>query len=144
MILGGKTATGFVIPDEVIDQLGAGKRPKVVLRIGSYSYRTTVASMGGRFLAPLSAEHRTAAGLQAGDEIELEVVLDEAPREVEVPADLAAALDGDASARAFFDSLSYTHRKEWARWITEAKRPETRTARVAKTLVGLREGKPTH
>lgn len=98
--LGGKTATGLRIPDEVVTGLGAGRRPAVVVRIGSYSYRSTVAVMDGAFMLPLSAEHRAAAGLSAGDEVEVELQLDTAPREVTVPDDFAAALDADPEARA--------------------------------------------
>jgi hypothetical protein len=144
VFLGGKTATGLQIPDEIVAALDSGKRPKVVITIGDYSYRSTVAPMGGKYLVPLSAEHRQAAGLAAGDPVEVEVTLDEAVREVEVPAELAAALAEDEPARQFFDGLSFSHRKEWARWITEAKRPETRQARLSKTIEGLRAGRRTH
>lgn len=144
VLLGGKTATGLQIPDEVVAALGSGKRPKVVISIGSYSYRSTVALMGGKYLVPLSAEHRQASGLKAGDPVEVELTLDEAVREVELPAELAEALAQDAPARQFFDSLSFSYRKEWVRWITEAKKPETRQARLAKTLEGLRAGRRTH
>jgi Bacteriocin-protection, YdeI or OmpD-Associated/Domain of unknown function (DUF1905) len=144
VLLEGKTATGLVVPHDVVGALGSGTRPKVTVTVGGHTYRTTVALMGGRFLVPLSAEHREAAGVAAGDEVEVDVALDDAPREVELPADLAAALGPETSARAFFDSLSYTHRKEWVRWITEAKRPETRQARVEKAVAGLREGQQTH
>ncbi len=144
VFLGGKTATGLQIPDEVVAALGSGKRPKVVVTIGEYSYRSTVALMGGQYLVPLSAEHRQAAGVAAGDEVELQLSLDEAVREVELPAELATALAGDEAARQFFESLSFSHRKEWARWIAEAKKPETRQARLAKTVQGLRAGQRSH
>jgi hypothetical protein len=140
--LGGKTATGIEVPDDVIAALGTSKRPAVTVTINDYSYRTTAVRMGGRFLVPLSAENRTGAGVAAGDEIEVDIALDGAPREVTVPDDLAAALD--VEARVNYDGLSYTHRKEWVRWVEEAKKPETRAARVAKTVEGLRAGKKTH
>lgn len=140
----GKTATGICVPEDVVAALGPGKRPAVVISIGGHSYRTTVAPMGGRFLVPLSAEHRKAAGVAAGDEVEVGIEPDSAPREVTVPADLAEALAGDAGARDFFGRLSYTHRKEWVRWIEEAKRPETRATRVAKTVGSLRAGQRAH
>ena len=140
--LGGKTATGLPVPDDVVAQLGAGKRAPVRVTIGGHTYRTTVASMGGRFLVPLSAENRTAAGVAAGDDVDVDIALDDAPREVTVPDDLAAALD--PKTRAIFDALSYTHRKEWVRWVEEAKKAETRTTRVAKTVEGLRAGRKTH
>jgi hypothetical protein len=140
----GKTATGIPVPEDVVAALGPGKRPAVVVSIGGHSYRTTVAPMGGRFLVPLAAEHRKAAGVTAGDEVDVSIEPDTAPREVAVPADLTEALAGDAAAREIFDGLSYTHRKEWVRWIEEAKRPETRATRVAKTVGSLRSGKRTH
>ncbi|MBO0841127.1 MAG: DUF1905 domain-containing protein [Sciscionella sp.] len=142
--LGGKTATGLCVPDDVVSALGAGKRPKVIVTVGGHSYRSTVASMGGRFLVPLSAENRAAAGVSAGDEVEVDIAADHAPREVTVPGDLAAALAEDDAARANFDGLSFTHRKEWVRWIEEAKKPETRQTRLTKTISALREGKRTH
>jgi len=141
--LGGKTATGMQIPDDVVATLGTGRRPAVRVTVGGHTYRTTVASMGGRFLVPLSAENRTAAGVAAGDEVDVDIELDDAPREIAVPDDLAAALAADDQARTYFDSLAFTHRKEWVRWIEEAKKPETRTTRVAKTVQSLREGKRT-
>jgi uncharacterized protein YdeI (YjbR/CyaY-like superfamily) len=109
--------------------------------IGGHTYRTTVARMGGRFLIPLSAENRTAAGVAAGDQVDVDIAMDSGPREVTVPGDLAAALEHDDTARATFDGLSYTHRKEWVRWIEEAKKPETRATRLVKTVESLRAGK---
>ena len=138
--LGGKTATGFAVPDEVIEALGTSKRPPVAVTLGGYSYRTTVARMGGRFMVPLAAEHREAAGVAAGDEVTVGIELDTAPREVEVPDDLAAALDEVPGARAAFDALAFTHRKEWVRTITEAKKPQTRAARIAKAVEAVTPG----
>ena len=140
--LGGKTATGIPIPDEVIEALGSGKRPPVAITVNGHTYRTTAVRMGGRFLVPLSAENREAAGVVAGEDITVDLEADTAPREVTLPDDLAAAMDDEA--RAAYDGLSYTHRKEWVRWVEEAKKPETRTTRIEKTVTGLREGKKTH
>jgi hypothetical protein len=139
--LGGKTATGLQVPDEVVEALGAGKRPPVTVTVGGYTYRTTVAPMGGAFWVPLAGEHREAAGVAAGDEVDVVVELDSAPRDTPLPADLDAALD--EAARAHFHSLAPSHRKEWVRWVEEAKKPETRAARIEKTAAGLREGKKT-
>jgi hypothetical protein len=139
--LGGKTATGLQVPDEVVTALGAGKRPPVVVTVGGHTYRSTVAPMGGAFWIPLAAEHREAAGLAAGDEVTVGVELDTAPREVALPDDLAAAFDDDV--RAFFDGLAPSHRKEWVRWVEEAKKPETRAARIEKTVHSLRAGDKT-
>ena len=139
--LGGKTATGLQVPDEVVTALGAGKRPPVVVTVGGHTYRSTIAPMGGAFWIPLAAEHREAAGLTAGDEVDVVVEHDPSPREVALPDDLAAAFDDDV--RAFFDGLAPSHRKEWVRWVEEAKKPETRAARVEKTVHSLRAGKKT-
>jgi hypothetical protein len=141
--LGGKTATGLQVPDEVVAALGSGKRPAVHVTIGGHAYRTTVASMGGRFLVPLSADNRTAAGVAARDYVDVEIALDHAPREVSVPDDLANALAQDAQASQLFDTLAYTHRKEWVRWIEEAKQVDTRSTRIQKTVAALRAGKRT-
>lgn len=141
--LGGKTATGLVVPPEVVAALGGGRRPPVTITLGGHSYRTTIAVMGGRSLVPLSAENRQAAGVVAGDEVDVSIELDSAPREVAVPDYLAAALAAEPGAQRFFDGLSFTHRKEWVRWVTEAKRAETRVERVARTLDALRAGRPT-
>jgi hypothetical protein len=141
--LGGKTATGMQVPDDVVAALAGGKRPAVTVSVGGHSYRTTVASMGGRFLVPLSAENRAAAGVAAGDEVDVEITLDAAPREITVPGDLDEALGRDTPARAFFDGLSFTHRKEWVRWVEESKKPETRTSRIEKTVAAMHEGRRT-
>ena len=139
--LGGKTATGIEVPEDVVAALGSGNRPPVTVTVGGHSYRTTVARMVGRFLVPLSAENRTAAGVAAGDQVEIDIVLDGGAREVAVPGDLAAALAQDDAARATFDGLSFTHRKEWVRWIEEAKKPGTRATRLARTVESLHAGK---
>jgi len=131
------------VPDEVVATLGQGSRPAVLVTLGGYTYRTTVARMGGRFLVPLSAENRTAAGVAAGDDVEVGIEVDVAPREVEVPADLGAALGQDPAARAFFDALAYSHRKEWVRWIEEAKKPATRDTRLAATVEAMRAERRT-
>jgi uncharacterized protein DUF1905/bacteriocin resistance YdeI/OmpD-like protein len=135
--LGGKTATGIEVPEEVVAALGSHKRPPVRVTIGGYTYRSTVARMGGRFLLPVSAEVRTGAGVAAGDEVDVELALDDAPREVAVPEDLAAALDA-AGVRAGFDAQSYTTRKEAVRGVAEAKAAATRERRIAKVVDGLR------
>jgi Bacteriocin-protection, YdeI or OmpD-Associated/Domain of unknown function (DUF1905) len=141
--LHGKTATGIEVPDDVVAALGAGNRPAVTVTVGGHSYRTTATRMGGRFLIPLSAENRTAAGVAAGDEIDVDIEPDTAPREVEVPADLAEALARDEAAKTTFDALAFTHRKEWVRWVAEAKKAETRAARLAKTIEALHAGQRT-
>ena len=140
--LAGKTATGFRIPAEVVAALGASKRPPVLVTInGRHTYRNTVAVMGGVFMLGVSAEHRAAAGVQAGDELEIDLELDTAPREVAVPADFAAALDADADARRFFDGLSYSNRLRHVNAIEQAKSAETRQRRIDKAVERLRSGR---
>jgi hypothetical protein len=137
--LGGKTATGIPVPEEVVAALGDSRRPAVLVLVGGHRYRTTIARMGGRYLIPLSAENRQAAGVAAGDQVRVTVELDKAERTVAVPDDLGSALDPEA--RAFYDTLAFSHRKEWVRWIEEAKKPETRATRIARTVAALREKK---
>src|SRR5436853_1613210 len=112
------SAAAFVLDDEQVAAVGEGaKRFPVVATINGYTWRTTVTRMRGEFLLGLNREVRTGAGVAAGDSVELEIALDTAPREVAVPDLLDVALDRDPAARAAFDALSYTHRKEYARWI---------------------------
>ncbi|UOX85111.1 YdeI/OmpD-associated family protein [Amycolatopsis sp. FBCC-B4732] len=141
VLLGGKTATGLPVPDDVVEALGAGKKPAVTVTLGGHTYRTTVASRGGRFLVPLSAENREKAGVAAGDEVTVGIALDTAPRELEIPPDLAAALAADDTARARFESLSYSAKQRFVLPIGQAKTEETRQRRVAKVITDLRAGK---
>ncbi|WP_410636094.1 YdeI/OmpD-associated family protein [Amycolatopsis sp. cmx-4-83] len=141
VLLGGKTATGLPIPDDVVEALGAGKKPAVTVTLGGHTYRTTVASRGGRFLVPLSAENREKAGVAAADEVTVGIALDTAPRELEIPPDLAAALAADDTARARFESLSYSAKQRFVLPIGQAKTEETRQRRVAKVITDLRAGK---
>jgi len=131
-------ATGLRVPTEAIAALSAGKRPKVTVSLNGYTYRSTVAAYGDLFMLPLSAEHRAAAGVQAGDQVEVTIALDLAPRIVEVPADLAAALAATPGATAAFAALSYTMRKEYVRQVEEAKAAATRERRIAGILVKLK------
>jgi hypothetical protein len=137
----GTTKVGIEIPPEVIEALGKGKKPPVVVTIGEYSYRSTVAVMGGKFLVGVNAQHRAAAGVEGGDEVDVELVLDTAKRELGVPADFAAALDAEPKARAFFDGLSYSQRSWFVLGIEEAKKPETRQTRIVKAVERLASGR---
>ncbi len=110
--LGGKTATGIEVPAAVIQELDQGKRPAATVTVNGYTYRTTVGVMSGRYLIPLSAEHRTAAGLAAGDPVEVDLEVDTSPREVSVPPELAEALSAEPAARASFDRLSYSRQRD--------------------------------
>lgn len=127
--LGGKTATGFVVPPEIVEELASGKRPPVSVTIGGHTYRSTIAVMGGRFMIPLSAENRQAAGVAAGDQVEVDIELDTQERVLEVPDDLAAAIAADVAAQSFWDSLSYSRRRRIVLSVEGAKQPETRDRR---------------
>jgi hypothetical protein len=137
LLSNGKTATGVAVPPDVVERLGAGKRPPVRVTIGGHTYRSTVAVLGGVFMLGVSAENRAKAGVAAGDEVEVTLDLDTAPREVTVPDDLAAALD--EGARAFFDGLSPSLRQWHVASIEGAKTAETRQRRVEKSAAMLRE-----
>jgi hypothetical protein len=139
--LGGRTATGMRVPPEVVEGLGAGKKPAVLVTIGAHTYRSTIASRGGVYLLPLSAENRAAAGVAAGDDVEVTVELDTEPREVAVPDDLAAALADDDAARTEFERLPYSHQLRHVLAIDGAKTEDTRRRRVTKAIEMLREGR---
>ena len=121
--------TGIEVPPEVIDELGAGKRPAVVVDVNGYVYASTVGVMGGRFLIPFSSDKRAASGLSGGDAITVTLTLDTTPRTVEVPDDLAAALAA-ASVRASFDALSPSARKAHVTSVESAKAADTRARRI--------------
>lgn len=142
--LSGKSATGLPVPDDVVAALGRGRRPAVRVTIGAYSFHTTIGVMGGRCLIPLSAQHREAAGIRAGDEVTVDLDAADQPQESAVPADLVTALDQDPEARRFFDCLSTRQRREWIRWIEDAKRAPTRQGRIATTVDALHAGKKSH
>lgn len=135
--LAGKTATGIEVPPEVVSWLGGNKRPKVTVGINGYTYRSSIASMGGRFMLPVSAEVREGAGVRAGDELEIDVELDDRPRTVTVPADLVQALD-DGEVRAQFDALSYSVQLRHVLAVDGAKTTETRSRRIGKVVEELR------
>lgn len=142
--LHGKTATGIEVPTEAVEALGAGKKPAVVVAINGASYRTTIAGRGDRFLIPVSAENREIVGVSAEDEVAVELTLDTAPREVTLPGDLAEALDADAKAAKFFEGLSFSQKREYVRWVESAKREETRSGRVDRSVEALRAGRKQH
>jgi hypothetical protein len=139
--LSGKTATGIRVPDEVVAGLGKSKRPPVRVTINGHTYRSTVAVMGGEYLVGVSAENRELAGVAAGDEVEVQLELDTAPREITVPGDFAEVLAGDPDARRFFDGLSYSQKQWFVTGIEDAKTAETRQRRIAKAIERLREGR---
>jgi hypothetical protein len=137
----GKTTTGIQVPDEVIEALGSGKRPAVKVTVNGYTYRSTVAVLGGVYMVGLSAEHRANASVTGGDEVDVDLELDTAPREVAVPVDLAAALDAEPAARRTFDGLSFSNKSWHVLQIDGAKTEETRQRRIAKSVAALKEGR---
>ena len=135
-------AAAVVLDDDQVAVVGEGaKRFPVRATVNGYSWLGSVTRMRGEFLLGLSRAVRDGAGVEVGDTVEVQLELDAAPRDVEMPAALAAALAGDPGARAAFDALAYTHRKEYARWIAEAKRDDTRERRVIKALEMLRDAR---
>jgi len=139
--LAGKTATGIEVPAAVVAKLGSSKKPAVSVTIKGYTYRSTVASMGGRFMLPVSAEVREAAGVAARDKVDVDVELDTAPREVTVPADLARGLSREPAAKRFFEGLNFSNKQRIVIAIESAKTTETRERRIAKAVSSLREGR---
>lgn len=137
----GKTAMGFEIPADVVDGLGAGKRPPVRVTINGYSYRNTVAVLQGRYMIGVSGEHRGPARVAAGDEVEVDLELDTAPREITVPPDFAAALDAEPAARRTFDALSYSNKSWHTLQIEGAKAADTRARRIERSIAALAAGK---
>ncbi len=137
----GKTATGIEVPPEVVEELASGKKPKVQVTLAGYTYRSSIGSMGGRSLIPVSVDVRKQAGVAAGDVVEVEVELDTAPREVTVPPDLAEALAVEPTANTFFAGLSYSQQRWFVEGIESAKKPETRARRVTAAVERLREGR---
>ena len=137
----GKTATGIQVPEQVVEALGAGKRPAVKVTLNGYTYRSTVAVLGGRYMVGVSAEHRAGAGVAGGDEVDVDIELDTAPREVLVPADLAAALDAEPAARRTFDGLSYSNKSWHVLQVEGAKTDETRQRRIDRSVDILKQGR---
>jgi hypothetical protein len=136
----GKTATGFQVPEEVVAALGSSRRPPVKVTIKGYTWRNTVAVMGGVHMLGISAENRKGAGVAAGDLMDVELELDTEPREVTLPADFAEALDRDADAARFFETLSYSRKRQHILSIEGAKTAETRQRRIVKAIDELRTG----
>jgi antitoxin component of MazEF toxin-antitoxin module len=135
-------AAAVVLGDGQVAAVGEGaRRFPVVATVNGYTWRTSVARMGDEFLLGLPKAVRQEAGVKAGDEVDVAIQLDAAPREVEVPEALAAALAADPQAKASFEHMAFTHRKEYARWVAEAKQEETRQRRVQRALEMIRAGK---
>ena len=141
IVQSGKTATGIPVPDEIVEALGSGKRPAVRVTINGFTYRSSVAVIDGTYMVGVSAENRAGAGVAGGDEVDVDIELDTAPREVTVPPELAAALDAEPEARRTFDALSYSNKSWHALQVTGAKTDETRERRIAKSIAALKEGR---
>jgi hypothetical protein len=141
LLQAGKNITGIVIPAEVVEALGAGKKPPIRITVNGYAYRNTIAVMGGKFMVGFSAEHRNASGISGGDEIDVEIELDTQPREVEVPADLQKLLDKDVKVKTYFESLSYSKKQWLVLPVKDAKTEETRQRRIEKVIETLKTGK---
>lgn len=137
----GKTTAGFEVPEDVVEGLGGGGHPKVTVTVDGFTFRTSIARMGGRFLLGVSAERRARSGIGTGQVHDVDVELDTEPRETEVPDDLAAALTADAAAKTFWDTLSHSKQSWHVHQVTSAKKAETRTARIEKSVAMLREGR---
>lgn len=134
--------TGIEVPPEIIEQLGSGKRPPVVVTVNGHTYRSTVAVMGGDYLISLSAENRAKAGVTGGQGVEIELELDTKPRTVDLPDDFAAALAAEPAAQATFDALSPSNKGWHVLQVNGAKTDETRQRRIAKQVAALKEGRP--
>jgi hypothetical protein len=142
ILQGDKTATGIRIPPEIVEGLGAGKRPKVSVTIRGFTYRSSIAVVDGTYMVGVSAENRAGAGVAGGDEVDVDLELDTAPREVTEPADFAAALDAEPGARRTFEGLSYSNKSWHVSQVEGAKTDETRQRRIARSVETLREGRP--
>jgi hypothetical protein len=141
IIRAGKTATGIQVPDEIIEQLGAGKKPPVRITVNGYTYRSTIAVMGGVYMIGLSAEHRKASGIEGGDRVSVTLELDTEVREVAIPAELQTALNKNAAAKQSFEALSFSKKQGIVLPVKDAKTDETRQKRIEKAISQLTEGK---
>jgi hypothetical protein len=137
----GGTTAGFQVPDELVTGLGGGGRPKVVVTVNGFEFRSSIARMGGAYWLGVSNERRASAGVAAGDVLDVDVQLDTAERTVDVPEDLASALGREPAAKAFFDGLSFSKQQWHVLQVTGAKSADTRARRVAKSVEMLAEGR---
>jgi hypothetical protein len=138
----GANTTGIPVPDDVVAGLGGGRKPAVTVTVNGFTYRSSIATVDGESMIGLSAERRAASGLQGGDEVEVELELDTAPREVDVPPELEAALSADEAARATWEKLSYSNRSWHVLQVTGTTNEDTRQRRIEKSIAALREGRP--
>jgi hypothetical protein len=141
LLQSGKTAVGVQVPDEVVAALGAGKRPPVRVTINGYTYRNTVAVMGGVFMVGVSAEHREKARVAGGDEVDIDIELDTQPRDLTLPDDFRQLLEREPAAKQSFESLSYSRKQALVLPIDQAKTPQTRQRRLETAMITLRKGR---
>lgn len=137
--LNGKTATGIPVPDSVLEGLGGGRRPQVRVTLNGHSFQTSLGTMSGQVLIPVSAVIRSAAGIEAGDRMDVEIELATAPAPVVVPDDLQLALDDEPDAREFFAGLTASQKRGYTEWVEQAKKAETRQRRLEQTVDALRQ-----
>ena len=133
--------TGVIVPPEIVEALGGGNKPAVSVTVNGFAYRSSIATMGGKFMIAFSSDKRAATGLKGGEKIDVTLELDETPRAMEVPTDLQAALDADKVAKAYFATLSYSNQRRHIDPINAAKSPETRARRIEKSVALFHEGK---
>jgi Bacteriocin-protection, YdeI or OmpD-Associated/Domain of unknown function (DUF1905) len=131
--------TGIVVPEKIVESFNAGKKPPVVITLNKYTYRSTVAVMGGKYLVSLSAENRKNAKVAGGDEVEITIELDTEPRTVELPGDFKKALDKNPAARNKYETLAPSKKKAMVLLINDAKTEETRIKRIEKAVNSLSE-----
>lgn len=141
LILSGKTSTGVRIPNEVVEALGKSRKPAVKATVNGHTWRSSIAFMGGEFWLGISAENREAAGVKAGDMIEVDLELDTEPRVLQIPADLTEALEREPEAKAYFETLSYSNKRRHVLAIEGAKAAETRQRRIDKSVGMFKEGR---
>ncbi len=135
----GKNTAGIQVPEEIMEKLGAGKRPLVRVTINNYTYRSAVAVMNSKYMISFSPEHRKTAGVQGGDETDVTLELDLEPRTVQIPQDLKDALL-KANALDAFEKSAPSMKKEYVRQVEEAKGKETRERRITKIVEKLSAG----
>ncbi|MEO8860228.1 MAG: YdeI/OmpD-associated family protein [Ginsengibacter sp.] len=133
--------TGICVPDEVVDNLGAGKKPKVKVTLNDFTYRSSIASMAGKFMLSVSSEIRNKTGVKGGDKLNVILLLDDEPREVTLPAEFENALNQNKKAKTFFEQLSFSNKQRFVLPITQTKSPETMQRRIQKAIEDLANGK---
>lgn len=132
--------TGIEVPETIIEQMNAGKKPGVVVTVNDYTYQNTVAVMGGKYMIAFSAEHRKKSGLGGGDKVAVMLQPETAPRVVELPADFKAKLHASKKASAFYETLSPSGKKKIVTLIESAKTEVTRNQRIEKYIDSLAKG----